>query len=69
MNRWYGVPEEDKAIAYRQIAERVNLPAYAVEKDWWVVLVLSILFGMKTSKPGLITKQDMEATVMEFIDG
>ena len=44
MDRWYNVSEEEKKIAYNQIGESANLPAFAVEKDWWVVSTLGIIF-------------------------
>ncbi len=50
MNRWYNTPDVDKQIAYNQISEKTNLPAFAVEKDWWVVQTLTILFKMEVGK-------------------
>lgn len=50
MNRWYKVPDTDKQIAYNQISEKTNLPAYAVEKDWWVVQTLTIIFEMEIGR-------------------
>jgi len=50
MNRWYKVPDTDKQIAYNQIFEKTNLPAYAVEKDWWVIQSLTIIFEMEIGK-------------------
>lgn len=47
MDRWYNVSEEEKKIAYNQIGESANLPAFAVEKDWWVVQTLAILFELE----------------------
>jgi predicted nucleotidyltransferase component of viral defense system len=47
MDRWYHVPARDKRIAYDQIGEQTNLPAFAVEKDWWVVQTLTILFELE----------------------
>lgn len=37
----------DKRIAYDQIGEQTNLPAFAVEKDRWVVQTLTILFELE----------------------
>lgn len=50
MNRWYSVPDADKQVAYNQIWEKTNLPAFAVEKDWWVVQTLTILFELEIGK-------------------
>jgi hypothetical protein len=44
MSKWFDVSDRDKQIAYEQVAQKVNLPDYAVEKDWWVVQTLAILF-------------------------
>ncbi len=50
MNRWYSTSDADKQIAYNQIWEKTNLPAFAVEKDWWVVQTLAILFKMEIGR-------------------
>ncbi len=44
MIEWLKVPEETKRRAYSQIAEKTGMSAYVVEKDWWVVQTLSVLF-------------------------
>jgi predicted nucleotidyltransferase component of viral defense system len=43
MIRFYQIPDETKKRIYKNAGEKNNLPAYAVEKDWWVVQTLSIL--------------------------
>jgi len=50
MNKWNKLPDVTKARAYNQIAEDVGMPDYAVEKDWWVVQTLSIIFDMEIGK-------------------
>ncbi len=50
MNKWYNTSDTDKKIGYNQVWEKTNLPAYAVEKDWWVVRTLAILFEMEIGK-------------------
>jgi hypothetical protein len=47
MNRWYVIPAETKANAYTQIADKTGMAPYAVEKDWWVVQTLAIIFEME----------------------
>lgn len=47
MNRWYNVPAATKVNAYTQIAERTGMAPHAVEKDWWVVQTLAIIFEME----------------------
>ena len=44
MSKFFLIPDNDKADILRDAGERLNLPAYAVEKDWWVVQTLAILF-------------------------
>lgn len=43
MIKFYQIPDETKKRIYKNAGEKNNLPAYAVEKDWWVVQTLSIL--------------------------
>ena len=50
MNKWNKLPTVTKARAYNQIAEDVGMPDYAVEKDWWVVQTLSIIFDLEIGK-------------------
>ncbi len=47
MNRWYNISAETKENAYIQIAEKTGMAPYAVEKDWWVVQTLAIIFEME----------------------
>lgn len=39
------MPDETEKRIYKNIGEKKNLPAYAIEKDWWVVQTLSILYN------------------------
>lgn len=48
MNRFYNIYKESKEQIYKDAGEKNNLPAYAVEKDWWVVQTLAIIFEMET---------------------
>ncbi len=50
MSKWFDVSDRDKQIAYEQVVQKVNLPDYAVEKDWWVVQTLAILFEMEVGQ-------------------
>ena len=50
MHKFYNIPKDTKAEILRNTGERTNLPAYAIEKDWWVVQTLSILFEMEIGK-------------------
>jgi len=50
MDKFYNIPDDAKAEILRNTGEKANLPAYAVEKDWWVVQTLSILFETEIGK-------------------
>lgn len=50
MNKWFTVPDSTKSNAYIQIAEKTGMASFAVEKDWWVVQTLAIIFDMKVSE-------------------
>jgi predicted nucleotidyltransferase component of viral defense system len=50
MNKWFIIPESTKSKTYIQIAEETGMASFAVEKDWWVVQTLSIIFEMKVSE-------------------
>ena len=41
MNKWLAVADETKRNAYIQIAEKLGMSAFAVEKDRWVVPAFS----------------------------
>jgi hypothetical protein len=47
MTSWYNVPAETKINAYTHIGENTGMAPYAVEKDWWVVQTLAIIFEME----------------------
>ena len=47
MERWFQIPNQTKFNAYNQIADKTGMLAFAVEKDWWVVQTLSIIFDME----------------------
>jgi hypothetical protein len=46
MKKWLAIPEQTRRNAYIQIAEMTGMNAFAVEKDWWVVQSLRIIFEM-----------------------
>lgn len=47
---FHEIPEEEKAEIYNAIATKTGMGAYAVEKDWWVVQTLAIIFEMEIGK-------------------
>lgn len=50
MNKWLAIPEQTRRNAYIQIAEKTGMNAFAVEKDWWVVQTLRIIFEMEVAQ-------------------
>lgn len=46
-NKWYNIPRETKQRAYTQISEETGIVPFAVEKDWWVVQILSAITQTK----------------------
>lgn len=44
------IPGNEKAIIFQQIANEKNMAPFAVEKDWWVVQTLSVIFDMEIGK-------------------
>lgn len=50
MNNWIEVPDETKKNAYNQIAEKIGMSPFAVEKDWWVTKTLLAVFDLEVAK-------------------
>lgn len=50
MNKWINVPRERKERAFEQIAIKTKMSPFAIEKDWWVVQTLAIIFEMEAGK-------------------
>ena len=44
------IPDSDKKVIYQQLSDESKIPPFAVEKDWWVVQVLSAIFEMNVGK-------------------
>lgn len=55
MHRFYQIPDSDKVDILQQAGGQSGLPASAVEKDWWVVQTLAILFELEIG-PHLVFK-------------
>ncbi|MDR3704330.1 MAG: nucleotidyl transferase AbiEii/AbiGii toxin family protein [Paludibacteraceae bacterium] len=47
---YYKLPLEDKLTIINDLADTLKRPAYAIEKDWWVVQTLRLLMQMEVSK-------------------
>jgi predicted nucleotidyltransferase component of viral defense system len=42
--RWDEIKLSDKQAIFKEVADKVGLPDAAVEKDWWVVRTLELVF-------------------------
>lgn len=48
LQEWFQLPDETKIRLFAETSRQIGLPSSsAVEKDWWVVHTLSIIFSMK----------------------
>ena len=50
IQEWLALPEETRKNIFAQAAIQKKLSEQAVEKDWWVVYTISILFSMSCAK-------------------
>jgi hypothetical protein len=55
LKEWLPLPNDTKLRAYIDTGRSLNLQPVAIEKDWWMVHTLNIIFSMK-SAPALIFK-------------
>lgn len=55
MNRWYNLTKERQLTIINQVSAKSGLPAFAIEKDWWVTQCLHAIFSLEIS-PNLIFK-------------
>lgn len=59
MSSFYNIPNTEKAEIFRNAGEQKNMPAFAIEKDWWVVqCIMHTKIGtsrkIPTQKPELV---------------
>jgi hypothetical protein len=47
---FYDIPKEDRLAIFKNVENKTGIPDFAVEKDWWVVQTLKIVFGMGISE-------------------
>ena len=52
---WLKLPDNTKLNIYRETGNALGLPEVAVEKDWWVVHTLALVFSMDCA-PALVFK-------------
>ena len=51
LQKWFLLPEETKTNVFAETGRQIGLPSSsAVEKDWWVVQTLSVIFSMDCAK-------------------
>jgi hypothetical protein len=55
MKEFYQLDNKTKLSIFEQISVRSGLPVYAVEKDWWVVQTLRLIFQMNIA-PHIVFK-------------
>lgn len=55
LEAWLQLPDTTRLNAFRQTGQRLGLPEVAVEKDWWLVHTLAVVFSMDCA-PSLIFK-------------
>ena len=49
IDNWLRLNDRDKAEIFIQTSNQLGLPSAAVEKDWWVIMVLRALFNSEVS--------------------
>ena len=45
IKEWLSLPESTKRNIFLEISKKMNLPAAAIEKDWWVVRTIELVFN------------------------
>ncbi|MBP3192968.1 nucleotidyl transferase AbiEii/AbiGii toxin family protein [Natronogracilivirga saccharolytica] len=49
LQEWFKLTRETRVAIFTETARRMGLPVFAVEKDWWVVHTLRLLFSLPVS--------------------
>lgn len=50
MSSFYNIEPAEKVNIFNELSNRTGIPAFAVEKDWWVTQTLSIIFEMEVGR-------------------
>jgi len=45
ISRWLQLSSTDKQAIFNEVSAQINLPSAAIEKDWWVVRTLELVFA------------------------
>jgi predicted nucleotidyltransferase component of viral defense system len=56
MNELHLLPQDERELFFRTAADIKNMPFEIIEKDYWVVWILEILFSLEKLKPYLTFK-------------
>ena len=49
-NDFYNIEKSEKEFIFQEISSQMGMPAFAVEKDWWVTRTLEIIFEMSVAE-------------------
>lgn len=49
LNEWFKLSKDTQTNVFNETARKLGLPAYAVEKDWWVVQTLRLVFSLPSA--------------------
>ncbi|MBW8242909.1 MULTISPECIES: nucleotidyl transferase AbiEii/AbiGii toxin family protein [Flagellimonas] len=47
---FYDIPKEDRLAIFKNVENKTGIPDFAVEKDWWVVQALKVIFEMEIAE-------------------
>lgn len=47
LKEWYKLPDKTKIAIFNTTGSSLGLPSYAIEKDWWVVHTIALVFTME----------------------
>jgi len=64
MKAWLDIPKESKINIFKEIEDKTRIKPIAIEKDWWVVQTLRLIFDMDVAdflvfKGGYFPEQGM----------
>jgi hypothetical protein len=65
LKEWNQLPADTRRNIFGQTAAAIGLPAAAVEKDWWVVRTLELIFS-SSAAPHLVFKSRTSAAIFRF---
>lgn len=56
---WIDLDEKQKIRILEQVGNQIGLPAFAVEKDWWVCIILKAVFQSKYAESIIFKKAEL----------